>query len=270
MHCFDAFPVTLCLSEIATRWHISRRTARTFVDRHKLSTTPGGGRKVLVPLSEIEPFDAKWRERACPACGKTFEPHQFDQVYCSRCSRRGGLPPRPEELKCAFCGETFKPRTRRDEKYCSRKCRNGQFYKAHHDRVLASKAQWKKNHPEQTRKDANKYRERYPEKIKENNRKQGELRRAAIKAFRAKPTDWDDRPIDWRIIATELLSVPGYMSNATLAVRLDRARLLGKCPYGDSWEIALSSAGRAANYISEIRKWVRRPGNRPGRAPGRK
>lgn len=75
-----------------------------------------------------------------------------------------------------------------------------------------------------------------------------------------RPSDWWGRSVDARIIATELLA-KDYMSNKELGRRLDSSRLL-KCPYGDSWESALSAPGRAANYVTEIRKWIKRPGKR--------
>lgn len=77
-----------------------------------------------------------------------------------------------------------------------------------------------------------------------------------------RPADWWDKSIDYRIVGSELLS-KAYMSNEELGKRLDSSRLL-KCPYGtDGWEIALRGSGRAANYVTEIRKWVNRPGKRP-------
>ncbi len=78
-----------------------------------------------------------------------------------------------------------------------------------------------------------------------------------------RPADWDTKPIEWRIIGTELLSQE-YISNEDLGARLDSSRLL-TCPYGDNWKSALSSTKAtkretATNLIGEIRKWVKRPG----------
>lgn len=81
-----------------------------------------------------------------------------------------------------------------------------------------------------------------------------------------RPPTWYSKPLEWRIIGTELLSC-GYMSNKDLGTRLDASRII-RCPYGPSWEDALSSdkkkQSRAAfNLISDIRKWINRPGQRP-------
>jgi hypothetical protein len=81
---------------------------------------------------------------------------------------------------------------------------------------------------------------------------------APLKAAHWRPKDWWDRPGDYRVIAAELMAKT-YMSNKELGKRLDANKIV-KCPYGDSWEEALSGPGRAANRISEIRKWIKRPG----------
>ena len=71
--------------------------------------------------------------------------------------------------------------------------------------------------------------------------------------------DWSEKPIEWRIIATELFCKETYMDNQELAERLDDSRIV-TCPYGESWEIALGRSGKAIalNYISDIRKWANR------------
>jgi transposase-like protein/predicted transcriptional regulator len=79
-----------------------------------------------------------------------------------------------------------------------------------------------------------------------------------------RPQDWAGKPIEWRIIGTELLSCDGYMSNEDLGQRLDKSRIL-ICPYGKSWKVALSSDKaknnkRAVDLTSEIRGWVKKPG----------
>jgi hypothetical protein len=79
-----------------------------------------------------------------------------------------------------------------------------------------------------------------------------------------RPADWNEKPPDKQMIATLLFQNPG-IQNTQLGKLLDAVRLLA-CPYGDSWERALRSPGRAANFISEIRKWV----NRPGRTAAKK
>jgi hypothetical protein len=91
-----------------------------------------------------------------------------------------------------------------------------------------------------------------------------ERRDAVKKAWR--PADWDEKPIEWRIIGTELLSRESYMSNEELAGRLDTSRIK-MCPYAATWSIALArSDGAAIKLVSKVRKWV----NRPGRTPAEK
>jgi hypothetical protein len=86
--------------------------------------------------------------------------------------------------------------------------------------------------------------------------------RELVALAKRRPRDWWARRIDWRIIADVLLSSEGYMPNEELAQILDASRIL-KCPYGVTWKSALSRAGRAMNYISEIRTWAGRPGKTP-------
>jgi hypothetical protein len=80
-----------------------------------------------------------------------------------------------------------------------------------------------------------------------------------------RPHDWGEKPEDWRIIGSMLLS-QDQISNEDLGKRLDSARIV-KCPekYGNNWAEALSSdqrknSKRAIDYIWEIRQWVRKPG----------
>ena len=78
------------------------------------------------------------------------------------------------------------------------------------------------------------------------------------------PGDWDQKPIEWRIIGMEILLHPG-IKNKELGKLLDASRII-TCPYhNDGWEVALSGPGRAvaANYISDIRKWLGMPGMTP-------
>jgi hypothetical protein len=114
------------------------------------------------------------------------------------------------------------------------------------------------------------YRLRFPESLllplskedseRDRSRKKGRALREELAALRAaRPDDWDDVPIEWRIIGGELLSRRVYMSNEELAERLDGSRIL-RCPYATDWKTALSRPGRAANFISEVRAWVNRPG----------
>jgi hypothetical protein len=72
--------------------------------------------------------------------------------------------------------------------------------------------------------------------------------RRVILAAAWRPADWYDRPIDWRIIGTELLSKPS-MSNRELGKRLDSSRLI-KCPYATTWEIGLTRDGPGPNYVT--------------------
>jgi len=74
------------------------------------------------------------------------------------------------------------------------------------------------------------------------------------------PADWFKKPIDWRVIGTELLS-RDYMDNQELGEWLDDSRVI-KCPYGSSWSRALVGAHKnrsAINFITDIRNWVNRP-----------
>ena len=77
-----------------------------------------------------------------------------------------------------------------------------------------------------------------------------------------RPADWDEKPIEWRIIGTELLSQENYMSNAELGRRLDASRIL-TCPYGEDWKSALSKSRPAITLVSNVRTWVNRPGKIP-------
>ena len=114
------------------------------------------------------------------------------------------------------------------------------------------------------------YRLRFPKSLllplskedseRDRSRKKGRALREELAALRAaRPDDWDDAPIEWRIIGGELLSRKVYMSNDELAERLDGSRIL-RCPYANDWKTAVSRPGRAANFISEVRAWVNRPG----------
>ena len=81
-----------------------------------------------------------------------------------------------------------------------------------------------------------------------------ELERSAAKH----PADWFDKPIDWRIVGTELLLSQSYMSNEELAERLDGARIT-KSPYSPDGKSSLRTKG-FVEFIRKIRIWVRRPG----------
>ena len=68
------------------------------------------------------------------------------------------------------------------------------------------------------------------------------------------------RPLEWRIIGEVLLSKQDYMDNEELGSALDGSRIL-KVPRAynaEDWEEALTRNPAAMNYISDIRKWVKR------------
>ena len=67
---------------------------------------------------------------------------------------------------------------------------------------------------------------------------------AIIRRAKAMPADWNDRPIEWRIIGAELLSQDDYMTNKELAARLDRSRII-TCPYGKQTTWTAAVGGRA-------------------------
>jgi hypothetical protein len=78
----------------------------------------------------------------------------------------------------------------------------------------------------------------YRHKDKRNAKsKEWYAKRSAKLAAAWRPADWGDKPIEWRIIGTELLSEEGTM-NEELAERLDKARIV-KCPYGGNWKSAI-------------------------------
>jgi hypothetical protein len=85
---------------------------------------------------------------------------------------------------------------------------------------------------------------------------------ALQKAWR--PDDWLDKPIEWRIIGTELLSREP-MTNRQLGQILDKGRIL-RCPYGEKWEASVAKAD-CMKFINKIRKWVNRPGKTSASIP---
>jgi hypothetical protein len=138
--------------------------------------------------------------------------------------------------------------------------------------------------PEMRQKSAE-YRMHNPEKIREyarNKRKDLEWREKrrtwereeyyprkketfrARRAARWRPLDWNDKPIEWRIIGNELLSQRAYMNNDELADRLDTSRIL-KCPYALIWKDALNTRGFLL-LVNKVRKWVKRQGGRQNAA----
>jgi hypothetical protein len=96
-------------------------------------------------------------------------------------------------------------------------------------------------------------------------------RKYAERLSGGRPSDWWERPIEYRIIGEILLSCDHWMRNQELGKILDGSRLI-KCPYGDTWEAVLSSDAAtkdpaATGFVMRIRKWVNKPG-KPGN-PGR-
>lgn len=114
--------------------------------------------------------------------------------------------------------------------------------------------------------DAERFRE-YAQKSYANHQTQ-RLRYAAKRRQVAwRPSDWTNKPIEWRIIGTELL-VHDYISNEELGALLDASRIL-TCPkkYGERWGAALSpdkgtNSKAATELVRQIRLWVRKPGRR--------
>jgi len=72
-----------------------------------------------------------------------------------------------------------------------------------------------------------------------------------------RPDDWNEKPIEWRIIGNELLSRPS-MSNAEVGASLDGSRIIS-CPYGNSWKAAMSQKA-CSEFLRKIRAWVKKPG----------
>lgn len=105
--------------------------------------------------------------------------------------------------------------------------------------------------------DNERQRQRYQENLEAEQAKNREKQRK-MRARAWRPPDWNDKPIEWRIIGTELLSQQEYMSNRELAGRLDGSRIL-TCPYGENWIESVSEKA-FVKLITQIRAWVKRPG----------
>jgi hypothetical protein len=112
------------------------------------------------------------------------------------------------------------------------------------------------------------YRKAHPEVGRELNRLGGLRRKAKLADYdrivaTALPADWSSKPEGWVFIGLILLQ-RDYISNEELAVCLD-ASGGPKCPYSEdgTWGV-ITQPGRAANYITAIRKWVNRPGKTAG------
>jgi hypothetical protein len=129
----------------------------------------------------------------------------------------------------------------------------------HHAKVRAA---WNAKNPKKLKVYSRRAYKKNAEKIKAASRDYT-ARRAAKLAEIWRPDDWSEKPIDWRIVGTELLLQKNSISNEDLAGRLDAARVL-RCPFSkDGTWGCITRPGQAANYISKIRKWVKRPGKSP-------
>jgi predicted transcriptional regulator len=71
------------------------------------------------------------------------------------------------------------------------------------------------------------------------------------------PDDWDKAEQLDRTVGFLLLS-DRHIKNLEIGALLDE--MGWKCPYEKTWKSALSRPGSAANYITDIRKWVKVPG----------
>jgi hypothetical protein len=192
------------------------------------------------------------RQKAAEAAGRVYRPMDELRVCLYR-DRAGNPGPN--------CIGMFKPRTG-GQIFCD-KCRPLAINKR---QSAAATAQY---HADKEQFDIGGDSEacaRHKQRLKQGKKSAAayhERQRLELAALRAqkRPADWSEKPIEWRIIATELFCQETYMSNQELAERLDGSRIV-TCPktYGESWEIALGRSGKAIaiNYISDIRKWANR------------
>jgi hypothetical protein len=98
------------------------------------------------------------------------------------------------------------------------------------------------------------------QQVSQQSKEMWTTRKTALAAAQ-RPTGWDAKPIEWRIIGTELLLEVGYLSNKQLAARLDESKIL-RCPYADTWRAAAADENNRGFvlFISKVRKWVNKPG----------
>ena len=118
--------------------------------------------------------------------------------------------------------------------------------KRRHERHEANKEQ-------ENKQQRNRYRGNLPVSRAKSREKQAKMRLRASQ----RPADWLEKPTDWRVIGTELLSSE-HMSNKQLAARLDASRIV-KCPYSDTWTTSVTDR-RFEKLVNLIRGWVKRPG----------
>jgi hypothetical protein len=167
----------------------------------------------------------------CPTCGNKLELHKGK-------SRRGWYWRHAQPLsvrRCAICAEDFRPNIKKPHSDTCSRCS-----------PAARSKRWKLAHLDQ---------------VREADLIAAKRRTERVRFAKQFPPDWDEWPIDRRIIGVELLREK-HISNEDLGERLDSSRLL-RCPHADSWERALSGpkngSKRAINLISEIRKRLGRP-----------
>jgi ROS/MUCR transcriptional regulator protein len=111
------------------------------------------------------------------------------------------------------------------------------------------------NKEQENKQGRNRYHDNLPVSRAKSREKQTNMRLRASQ----RPADWLEKPTDWRVIGTELLSKES-MSNKELAARLDASRLV-TCPsrYGENWKAAVKEES-CEKFINRIRGWVKRPG----------
>ena len=71
-----------------------------------------------------------------------------------------------------------------------------------------------------------------------------------------RPDDWNEKPIEWRIVATELFA--GAKGNLDLAERLFSGRLLDLSTYGAAPEEIAKSRGFEL-LANKVKNWIKRP-----------
>jgi hypothetical protein len=187
-----------------------------------------------------------------------------------RAAAKRGAPPASQIRECQhrqeqdgpICGVKFEAKPRIDHNGFNRGVSAEQVYCPKHQEPKAvARRRWLNRNRENYKRLQRAYRHRNLEKVRKYQRDAVRAKRARMAEILAgRPEDWWQKPIEYRIIGGELTS-SGHIGNRELGRRLDASRIL-KCPpsYGATWEIALKGAGRAANFLSDIRKWINRPG----------
>lgn len=160
-----------------------------------------------------------------------------------------------DELKATRREYNQRPEVRTHENEKKRE-RWPKYYAEHREKELA---RGKAKHQRFREKDNAREQRRYQDNIEERRATNREKQAAMRQRARLHPADWNEKPIEWRIIGSELLA-KGYMSNEELAARLDASRIL-TCPshYGENWKSAVKEES-CVKFINRIRGWVKRPG----------